>query len=154
PRLPGTERHSVGENSGPMVRVQSARRLLAPDSLLSWRTRMGKAHRGTRSERRASSDRMFQVIVLGGIGLTAAACSSDVSSTSEGPSPTTVSGTGGFPQEGFGPTTVSGTGGFPQEGPASSGAGNTTTVTGTGGFPQEGAGGSSGIGGMGGAPAT
>src|SRR5262249_33936370 len=78
---------------------------------------------------RAPMNRMFQVIVVVGISLTAHACGGTVqvaaqgSATGSGGMPTTVGG-GGFPQEGrtsLTPSSTSGSGGFggfPQEGPA------------------------------------
>src|ERR1700689_1328210 len=83
-------------------------------------------------------DRMFQVIVLGGVGLVGACGSSVVNSQAScttgggmgGATGSTTSGMAGFPQEG---ASTTGVGGFPQET-----ASITTTASGMGGFPQEG----------------
>jgi hypothetical protein len=80
-------------------------------------------------------DRMFQVIVLGGVGL-AGACGPTIvnpaatGSSVSGTGGTTATGMGGFPQNVGPATSSSGAGGFPQEGSVSS--------SGAGGFPQEG----------------
>ncbi len=95
-------------------------------------------------------DRMFQVIVLGGIALATvqvAACGGSVDSPTdagsdafpqEGPAPLTDSGTDAFPQEG--PIVLvdsgsidAGSDAFPQEGPAPLDSGSSLD----GGFPQE-----------------
>src|SRR5262245_54293263 len=77
-----------------------------------------------------ASNRLFQIIVLGGIGLVAAeACGSTVET--QGNAASGVGGAGGA--GGSGGTGAGDVGGFPQEGPASG-----TTSSGMGGFPQEG----------------
>lgn len=78
-------------------------------------------------------NRMFQVIVLGGISLAGPACGSTVKEASQGATSGAGGAGGGFPQEGAG-------GSFPQEGfmaPSSSSSS---------GFPQEGAASSSSTG--------
>jgi hypothetical protein len=74
------------------------------------------------------TNRMFQVIVAGGIALAAPTCGGTVEVASHGAT-SGGGGTGGFPEE----TGVASTGGggFPQEGAVSSSSG-------FGGFPQEG----------------
>jgi hypothetical protein len=66
-------------------------------------------------------NRMFQVIVVGGISLTAHACGGTVDVTQGSGTGSGGMGSGGFPHEGRpSPVTSSsgGFGGFPQEGPA------------------------------------
>lgn len=65
-------------------------------------------------------NRMFQVIVLGGISLAGPACGTTVDVASQGATSGSSggSGAGGFPQEGAPPPSgLGGGGGFPQEGP-------------------------------------
>jgi hypothetical protein len=91
-----------------------------------------------------TAERLFHVIVIGGIGLTG--CGGETissSSTGAGGATASTSGQGGFPAEGVVTVTTvtvgaggapmntsGGSGGFPREGPDASG--------GSGGFPREG----------------
>src|SRR6185369_1384262 len=95
-----------------------------------------------------ASNRLFQIIVLGGIGLVAAeACGSTVETQDNAAAGVGGSGGnptgGGFPQEGPASSTSGGTGGFPQEGPVQLDAGFDVDPAdadpdAADGFPQEG----------------
>ncbi len=77
-------------------------------------------------------NRMFQVIVAGGVALTAHACGNTVEVASSGSTgAATGSSSSGFPFEGTTSPPTSGFGGYPQEGPA-------IIDGGFGGYPQEG----------------